>query len=96
MRGLKHKPEKTQMTAVTKITRASVIKIVEQSREYDASTVRISSDGRVSALKDADKTYAGNDPIRYLVGCVSEMVAPDGSIREGWVMWLGNLPYPRG
>lgn len=70
--------------AVTKTVRTSIIKIVARSREYDARTIRISRNGEVSALKDADKTFAGNDPMRYLVGHVSEMIAPDGAIREGW------------
>jgi hypothetical protein len=72
------------MAKITKLVRASIVKIVDESRQYDARTVRISRDGSVSALKDADKTFAGNDPVRYLVGYVSDMVAPDGSIREGW------------
>lgn len=72
------------MTIITKTSRALIIKVIERSREYDASTVRISRNGEVSALKDADKTFAGNDSTRYFVGYVSDMVAPDGSIREGW------------
>ena len=69
---------------ITASVRAIVLQIVSRSREFDAETVRISRDGLVTARKDADKTFAGSDPSRYVVGHVDEMVATDGSVREGW------------
>lgn len=45
--------------------------------------MRIGRDGSVTGLKDADKTFAGNDPVRYLVGYVGDMVDPSGARREG-------------
>ena len=67
---------------ITNAIRSAVRTIIADSREYDAETVRIGRDGTVTALKDADKTFAGNDPVRYLVGHVSDMVDVAGLRRE--------------
>ena len=72
------------MTKITKTVRASIRTILERSGEYDASTMSIGRDGTVTALKDADKTCAGNDPTRYLVGPVDELVDAGGAPREGY------------
>jgi hypothetical protein len=72
------------MLKINATVRAAVRQVLSNSREYDASTLRISRDGVVSALKDADKTFAGNDRRRYVVGHVDEIVDKDGSIREGY------------
>jgi hypothetical protein len=72
------------MTKITQTVRASIRTVLERSREFDATTMRIGADGVVTARKDADKTFAGNDPARYVVGHVDEMVAADGAIREGY------------
>jgi hypothetical protein len=67
----------------TKTIRNTVRAILADSREFDAATMRISRDGQVSARKDADKTFRA-DAGRYLVGNVRDMVAADGTRREGW------------
>jgi hypothetical protein len=71
------------MTKINAIIRNTVRAILADSREFDASTMRISRDGSVSARKDADKTFRA-DAARYLVGNVRDMVALDGTRREGW------------
>lgn len=72
------------MTKITKARRAAVVAIIKASREYDADTVRISRDGIVTALKDADKTFAGHDPRRWTVGHIDDLTYADGTIREGF------------
>ena len=59
---------------MTKTQRATIRAHLAASREYDADTMRISATGEVTALKDADKTYAGNDSTRYLVGYAADML----------------------
>jgi hypothetical protein len=51
-------------------TRVAIRAYLTGSAQYDATTMQINRDGIVSAKKDADKTFAGNDPIRYRVGHV--------------------------
>ena len=72
------------MLTINATVRTAVRQVLARSRDYDASTLRIGRDGAVSARKDADKTFAGNDPRFYLVGHVDDMVGQDGSIREGF------------
>jgi len=72
------------MTKTTVARRSTVIAIIADSREYDATTVRIGRDGSISALKDADKTFAGHDARRYSVGHIDDMVTADGARREGY------------
>lgn len=57
---------------MTKTQRATIIKLINADTSYDAATVRINADGVITARLDADKTYAGNDPARYLVGHVDD------------------------
>lgn len=56
---------------MTKTRRAAIIKMIDATTDYDASTVRIHLDGTISARKDADKT-SRPDTMRYQVGYVSE------------------------
>lgn len=72
------------MTSTTTAVRATIRTVLERSREWDAATMQIGADGVVSARKGADKTFAGNDPARYVVGHVADMVTADGAIREGY------------
>lgn len=72
------------MTKITAKVRATVRQIVADSREFDADTVRIGRDGSVSALKAANKTFAGDNGTRFLVGYVADMVTVDGARQEGW------------
>lgn len=74
------------MTALkmTANVRNALRAVLANSREYDPATMQVDRAGQVTARKDADKTFAGNDTVRYLVGLASEMVRQDGSIREGW------------
>ena len=69
---------------ITKAARTAIKAILREGNTYDAETLRIARDGAVTALQDADKTYAGYDPMRYLVGHVSDMVDAQGNRREGW------------
>lgn len=72
------------MLKINATVRAAIRTVLARSNEFDASTMRIARDGAVTALKDADKTFAGNDPVRYLVGHAQDMVRQDGSIHEGY------------
>jgi len=72
------------MEKISTNIRFTVRSILADSREYDASTMRITRTGEVTALKDADKTFAGNDKTRYVVGHMADMVGPDGARREGY------------
>lgn len=63
------------MIKVTKAVRASIVSIIADSAEYDASTVQISKSGEVTAKKDQNKTSA-YDNARYLVGNVETMLSP--------------------
>ncbi|ANA14154.1 hypothetical protein [Acetobacter oryzifermentans] len=64
--------EKT-MIKMSKTVRAAIITQVSDSAEYDASTVRISRNGEVTAKKDQNKT-SSYDNARYLVGYIENMV----------------------
>ncbi len=72
------------MTTITKARRAAARSILTNSREYDASTMVITRDGVVTALKDANKTYSAPETIRYAVAHIDDMVTADGAIREGF------------
>ena len=63
------------MTKVPAAVRTQIRAIVDSSREYDASTMQIGQDGVVTARKDADKTAAGNDARRYIVGHINDLMA---------------------
>lgn len=52
-----------------KTRRAAIIKTIDATTDYDASTVRIHRDGSISARKDANKTFKP-DTVRYLIGHV--------------------------
>lgn len=69
---------------ITKTQRAAIKTILTNSAKYDASTMRITRDGIVTAKQDADKTFCGNDQNRYHIGYYGDMVTQDGTIREGW------------
>ncbi|MFS8368380.1 hypothetical protein ACJRO0_12935 [Acetobacter oryzifermentans] len=71
------------MIAVTKEIRDSIVSIIADSAEYDASTVQISKSGEVTAKKDQDKT-AVYDNARYLVGNIEEMIDANGNRQIGW------------
>ncbi|KAA8419955.1 hypothetical protein FKW50_06900 [Acetobacter pomorum] len=71
------------MITVTKEIRDSIVSIIADSAEYDASTVQISKNGEVTAKKDQDKT-AVYDNARYLVGNIEEMIDANGNRQIGW------------
>jgi hypothetical protein len=71
------------MTKIRKIARDTVRQALTNSNEYDASSMRISLTGVVSARKDADKT-SKYDSMRYLVAHVDDIVTASGQLREGW------------
>ncbi len=66
---------------ITKADRDAIIDYVTNHTQYDERTVRISKDGDVSAVLDADKTFNGPETVRVLLGRVDEYLA---EIRE-WV-----------
>ena len=72
------------MTKITAATRAALKQVLTDSHEYDASTMRITADGVVTARKDADKTANPYDMLRYDVGHVSIILDAAGNRREGW------------
>jgi hypothetical protein len=63
---------------VTKAQRVALKTILANSNSYDATTIRIGADGLVTAKHDADKTFAGNNPVRFTVGHVDELLARGG------------------
>lgn len=50
---------------------------LEASSVWDASTMRISSNGEVTACKDSNKTMRAEAPMRYLVGYASDIIGED-------------------
>lgn len=62
---------------ITKTQRAAVIEYVRSETNYDASTVRISRDGVVSAVLDADKTFNGPHTTRIDLGTVADLLRAD-------------------
>ena len=72
------------MIKITTAVRSSLRGILERSSQYDASTMQVDRNGIVSARKDADKTFAGYDPLRHYVGRADEMVNQDGTVQESW------------
>lgn len=54
--------------------RAAIVRIVEDSSEYDAATVRISAEGSVSARKSADKVPGFGPDVRYYLGEADEIL----------------------
>jgi hypothetical protein len=57
---------------MTKTQRAAIIQMIDGNTKYDASTVRISRNGEISAVLDADKTSHGPETARLLVGHVAD------------------------
>lgn len=72
------------MTKITPNMRTTMRNILEDSRQYDASSMRIGRDGRVTARKDADKTFNGKPAHRYFIGYVTDMVTTDGHRVAGY------------
>ena len=60
---------------MTKIERNVIIAKIDANTDYDASTVIFHRDGRISAIKDADKTFSGPHSERLLVGYVEDFRA---------------------
>ena len=71
------------MTKITDSVRDTVRKILENSKECDPATMRISATGFVSAKNDPDKTLK-RDARYYRVAHVDDMLDANGVIREGW------------
>ena len=49
------------------MTRSEIIARIDRATNYDAATVVIHRDGTISAVLDADKTFAGPHAVRELV-----------------------------
>ena len=60
---------------MTKTERAAIIAKIDASTNYDAATVIFHRDGRISAIKDADKTFNGPEKDRLLVGYIEDFRA---------------------
>lgn len=59
---------------ISKATRQKIIQWLDASAQWDASTLRITADGTVTACKDADKTYNPRDTARYNVADVEDFM----------------------
>lgn len=59
---------------ITQAQRDKVLRYIDRNTDYDIRTVRISANGNVTALKDADKTFNAPETTRYLVGNVSDFL----------------------
>ena len=57
---------------MTRTKRAAIVEMIDAATSYDAATVQIHADGKISAIKDADKTFNGPHTDRLLVGWVSD------------------------
>ena len=66
------------MTKITTSVRSSVRQALTHN-DYDVSTMRISRDGLVSALRDADKTFNAPETARIYIGDVSQVLADYGT-----------------
>ena len=69
---------------ITKARRDAARTILAKSGVWDASTMMITADGMVTALRDANKTYAGSEDARCNVASLDEMVTAEGEIRPGF------------
>lgn len=47
--------------------RIAAVRIIDERTDYDAWTVKFHRDGSISAIKDANKTFAGPENCRQLV-----------------------------
>lgn len=61
------------MTKITKTNRIRIVKMIDANTSYDARTVRISSDGSISAKLDPDKQPGCHDT-RLLVCNAADFV----------------------
>lgn len=59
---------------MTRKERDAIVRIVEDSSEYDAATVRISAEGSVTARKSADKVPGFGPDFRYYLGEATEIL----------------------
>ena len=50
-----------------KAARAAITEFIDSRTDYDSSTIKFHRDGRISAVKDADKTFGGHEPCLVLV-----------------------------
>jgi hypothetical protein len=67
-------PERTpDMTTVSKTLRAAIVKYIAANTSYGTASVRISRDGTVSAIKDANKTANGPHNVRCDVCSVADV-----------------------
>jgi len=55
--------------------RSDIIELIDRITDYDASTVIIHRDGTISAILDADKTFAGPHKMRTLVCFIEDLPA---------------------
>ena len=65
---------------MTKTERSAIVAKIEARTNYDVSTLRIAKDGTMTARLDSDKTFAGYDPKRYVVGNVRDFSDPRSDI----------------
>lgn len=50
-----------------KAARAAITDFIDSRTDYDSSSIKFHRDGTISAVKDADKTFAGHEPCLVLV-----------------------------
>ena len=60
------------MNITSREGRRTVIAMIDEHTDYDATTVRFHRDGTISAVKDADKTFNAPETMRLLVCHVGE------------------------
>lgn len=59
---------------MTKSQRTKLIAIIDKTTNYDAASVRVTKDGKVTARLDANKTFNGPHNTRVFVGYANEIM----------------------
>lgn len=62
-------------SSVTPSERKLIKQIIADSVMYDVRTLQISKNGEVTAKRDADKCFCGNDRTRYFLGWVDDVIS---------------------
>jgi hypothetical protein len=66
---------------MTKADRTTIVARIDAATDYDAATIRIHADGRITGILDANKTFNGPETMRALIGYVADWAADDYLLR---------------
>ncbi len=72
------------MTAkISKTVRTAIRRVLDNSTQWDGSSLQVTADGTVTAKTDGDKT-GSLDWNRYSIAHWKDMVTAEGEVREGY------------